>query len=178
MSTKLPIVIQDHPASSNVIMNTNLISSIVNEISSIACIKAEAVPTAKKISDLKRSFDREINILTGLGGLYAYFDLIQNTDGFNTGFAFPEILQAMVRYKNSDNLDMVYKLYEKYLPLIVYEQQPGIAIRKEFLKQRGLIAENTVRHPGTKISSIEKENIKDILEKLFEKVNIKDKILL
>ncbi len=35
-------------------------------------------------------------ILTGLGALYALFDLEAGSDGFRTGFAFPEVLLALV----------------------------------------------------------------------------------
>jgi hypothetical protein len=35
-----------------------------------------------------------------------------------------------------------------FLPLIVFEQQPGVAVRKELYRQRGLISAGHVRHPA------------------------------
>jgi 4-hydroxy-tetrahydrodipicolinate synthase len=46
---------------------------------------------------------RKVPILTGLGALYAQFDLEAGSDGFNTGFAFPEVLTAMVKAAKSDD---------------------------------------------------------------------------
>jgi 4-hydroxy-tetrahydrodipicolinate synthase len=39
-------------------------------------------------------------------------------------------------------------LYARYAALIVFEQQPGLAVRKEILRRRGMIASARVRHPG------------------------------
>lgn len=35
---------------------------------------------------------------------------------------------------------------------MVFEQQPGVAVRKELYRIRGLIASNTVRHPANAIA--------------------------
>ena len=148
MACELPIVVQDHPASTGVQMPADLLLRLIKDIPQIVCIKAESIPTAPKIQALKAAMHRPVSILTGLGGLYAYFDLSSGSDGFMTGFAFPEVLQQMVKAMQGDNISRVQTLYHKFLPLIVFEQQPGVAIRKEFLRRRRLISSTTVRHPG------------------------------
>ena len=86
----IPIVLQDHPASTDVHMPVELILRIVRSVSSIKCVKEEAVPTAPKIQQLRDSLGAAAPpILTGLGALYAPFDLQAGSNGFNTGFAFP-----------------------------------------------------------------------------------------
>jgi len=150
--TRLPIVLQDHPASTEVQMPAPLILRIVKEVAAVACIKAEAVPTPPKIRALRAGLSRPVSILSGLGALYAPFDLEAGSDGFNTGFAFPEVLRALVNAAREENFDRVHALYARFAALIVLEQQPGLAIRKEILRQRGLIAGNRVRHPGATIS--------------------------
>lgn len=150
--TTLPIVLQDHPASTEVQMSVPLILRIVSEVSAVACIKAEAVPTPPKIRALRAGLPRQVTILSGLGALYAPFDLEAGSDGFNTGFAFPEVLMAMVAAAQAKDFDRVNALYSRFAMLIVFEQQPGLAIRKEILRLRGLIAGNAVRHPGATIA--------------------------
>ena len=149
---RLPIVLQDHPASTEVHMSAPLILRIVKEVPAIACIKAEAVPTPPKIRALRAGLSRPVTILSGLGALYAPFDLEAGSDGFNTGFAFPEVLRALVDAARAKDFDRVHALYARFAALIVFEQQPGLAIRKEILRQRGLIAGNRVRHPGATIT--------------------------
>ena len=59
------------------------------------------VPTPPKIAALRKAWAAqppafpECSILTGLGALYGGFDVEQGTDGFMTGFAFPEVLMAI-----------------------------------------------------------------------------------
>lgn len=146
---RLPIVLQDHPASTGVHMPVPLILKIVREVARVIAIKEEAVPTPPKLRALRTGMtERKVRILTGLGALYGLFDLEAGSDGFNTGFAFPEVLSAMVRAARGSDWDRVRALYTRFLPLVVFEQQPGVAVRKEILRRRGLLGTATVRHPG------------------------------
>ena len=151
-ATKLPIVLQDHPASTEVQMSVPVILRIVKEVASVVCIKAEAVPTPPKVRALREGLSRPVTILSGLGALYAPFDLEAGSDGFNTGFAFPEVLMALVSAARARDFDRVHPLFARFASLIVFEQQPGLAVRKEILRLRGLIAGNRVRHPGATIA--------------------------
>ncbi len=72
----------------------------------------------------------------------------QGTEGFMTGFAFPEILKAMNAAAQAGDFEKAHAIYHKYLPLIVFEQQPGVAVRKELYRLRGLISSGHVRHPA------------------------------
>lgn len=147
--TRLPIVLQDHPASTAVHMPVPLMLKIVREVPQVVAVKEEAVPTAPKVRALIAGMsERKVRVLTGLGALYGLFDLEAGSDGFNTGFAFPEALSAIVQAAHTGDWDRARALYTRFLPLIVFEQQPGVAVRKEILRRRGLLATATVRHPG------------------------------
>jgi 4-hydroxy-tetrahydrodipicolinate synthase len=166
-ATGAPIVLQDHPASTEVHMSVPLLLRITAEIENIVCIKAEAVPSPSKITALKAGLKRDIPILTGLGGLYSFFDFERGSEGFNTGFAFPEVLLAMVESLRAGDLDRVYAIYRRYLPLMVFEQQPGLAVRKEILRVRGLLTSGRVRHPGGNIDKGTSEQLHRLLERTF-----------
>ena len=173
--TRLPIILQDHPASTEVHMSAPLILRIVKEVASIACIKAEAVPTPPKIRALRTGLSglpRPVSILSGLGALYAPFDLEAGSDGFNTGFAFPEVLRALVIGAQAGDFDLVHALYARFAALIVFEQQPGLAIRKEILRQRGLIAGNRVRHPGATITAAVAAEVAALIERTLPGIDI------
>lgn len=160
----IPIVLQDHPISTDVHMSVDLIVRVLRRVPSIACVKAEAVPTAAKIRQLREAFtERPLSILTGLGALYAPFELAAGSDGFNTGFAFPEVMQAMVRAAREADWQRVHDLYSRFAALIVFEQQPGLAIRKELFRRRGLIASPRVRHPGATVSPVQSKQLDTLL---------------
>ena len=172
-ATKLPIVLQDHPASTEVHMSVPLILRIAKEVTSIACIKAEAVPTPPKIRALRAGLTRPVSILSGLGALYAPFDLAAGSDGFNTGFAFPEVLRELLNASMDNDMDRLHTLYQRFAALIVLEQQPGLAVRKEILRQRGLIASNRVRHPGATITPAVAADVAALIARTLPNIDIK-----
>jgi len=169
---RLPVVLQDHPASTGVHMGVPLIARIVADNPRIGCIKAEAVPSAPKIAALKAALSRQVPMLTGLGALYGQFDLEQGSSGYNTGFAFPEVLQAHVAAWQGGDRELARRIWTHFLPLIVFEQQPGVAVRKELLRRRGLLASGTVRHPGGALAPVSAAQLGDLLEALMPGVDI------
>jgi 4-hydroxy-tetrahydrodipicolinate synthase len=169
----IPIVLQDHPGSTEVHMSAPLILRMVNEIPRIACIKEEAPPTPAKIAALISGMkERRVSVLTGLGALYGMFDLERGSDGYMTGFAFPEVLIAMVTAVRAGRMEDAWELYRRFLPLIVFEQQPGIAIRKEIYRLRGLIGSNRVRHPGAPLVASAGEQLRSVITRVLPGVDI------
>lgn len=55
---------------------------------------------------------------------------------------------ALLRAARAGQWARAREIYTRFLPLIVFEQQPGVAVRKEILRRRGLLADAAVRHPG------------------------------
>jgi 4-hydroxy-tetrahydrodipicolinate synthase len=164
----LPVVLQDHPLSTEVHMSVDLLLRITRELPTVTCIKAEAVPSPQRIAALKAGLaGRDVTVLTGLGALYGYFDLERGSDGFNTGFAFPEVLIAMVKAAREGDFAAARRIYTRHLPLLVFEQQPGLAIRKEILRIRKLITCNRVRHPGATIDAANASQLKSLLDATF-----------
>ena len=172
----IPMILQDHPASTGITMSAELISEISHAVDKIQCIKEESVPTFNKIINIKKLTNNKVKVLTGLGALYGWFDLMSQSDGFNTGFAFPEILLAMHKSVKNEQFEEAFNIYQKYLPLIVFEQLPGTGYRKEIFKQRKLIDSNFVRSPGEVCNDKSKEIIHTLIGKLFDSKNITKKI--
>jgi len=65
-----------------------------------------------------------------------------------------------------------WELYRRFLPLIVFEQQPGIAIRKELYRERGLIRINRVRHPGAQLAASAGEQLRSVITRVLPGVDI------
>ena len=168
----LPVVLQDHPASTGVHMSVPLIARIVAENPSLACVKAEAVPSPPKIEALAAALARPVPILTGLGALYGQFDLEKGSSGYNTGFAFPEVLQAHLAAWQAGDHALARRIFRHFLPLIVFEQQPGVAVRKEILRRRGLLASARVRHPGGGLAAGASSQLDELLRFVLPGVDL------
>ena len=93
-------------------------------------LKHEDWPGLEKICAL-RSFEATARcgtspILCGNGGLFLDFEMERGADGANTGYAFPDMLVDVVRLCRPGRRDEAHDLFDAHLPLLRYEQQPGI----------------------------------------------------
>jgi 4-hydroxy-tetrahydrodipicolinate synthase len=61
------------------------------------------------------------------------------------------MLVDLVRLSAAGEREAAHDLFDAHLPLIRYEQQPGVglAVRKHVLKRRGIIASDAQRKPGS-----------------------------
>jgi len=159
VGSDIPFVLQDHPTVTGVVMSPQLIRRIVQETPSCVMLKHEDWTGLEKLSLLRRwqkaGEMRELSILCGNGGLFLDREMTRGADGAMTGYAFPEMLIDVVEYYRAGNRESAQNLYDAHLPLLRYEQQPGVglAVRKYILARRGAIAHGTLRTPGHSLSS-------------------------
>jgi 4-hydroxy-tetrahydrodipicolinate synthase len=116
---------------------------------------------------------RRVSILVGNGGLYLPEELSRGADGAMTGFAFPEMLVQVVDRFRSGDIEGAQSVFDAYLPVVRYEQQPGfgLAVRKEFLRRRGAIANGATRAPGPKLSGVDLDELSGLLARLEDRLN-------
>ena len=168
----VPFVIQDYPLTFSVQMTPAVIRRIVADNASCAMLKHEDWPGLEKITAL-RGFERDgamrhISVLCGNGGLFLDFECERGADGANTGYCFPDMLCDVVRLHSSGKKDEAKDLFDAHLPLIRYEQQPGVglAVRKHVLQRRGLIACAAQRAPKAALSTAARAEVEYLLRRL------------
>jgi 4-hydroxy-tetrahydrodipicolinate synthase len=168
----VPFVIQDYPLITNVIMTPGVIRRIVMDNPSCVMLKAEDWPGLEKISAL-RGFQkdgslRDLSILVANGGLFLDCEMARGADGSNTGYAFPEMLIEVVRLSKAGERDAAQDLFDAHLPLLRYEQQPGVglAVRKYVMMRRGLLASDAQRKPSAGLSATARAEVDYLLARL------------
>jgi 4-hydroxy-tetrahydrodipicolinate synthase len=149
-ATALPIVVYDEPLSSGVVMPPGTLARIVEAVPTASVIKLEDPPTPVKLTHIRKLLGGRAQIFGGLGGAFFLEELRRGADGTMTGFAFSEILVAIYRQSAAGRATQARAIFERYLPLIRYEAQPGIglALRKELLRRRGAIRTSVLRPPA------------------------------
>ncbi|WP_426957885.1 dihydrodipicolinate synthase family protein [Muricoccus radiodurans] len=172
IGTEVPFVIQDYPLSFSVQMTPAVIRRIVQENPSCVMLKHEDWPGLEKISAL-RGFQKDgslrpISILCGNGGLFLDFECERGADGAMTGYAFPDMLVDVVRMQAAGERDQAHDLFDAHLPLIRYEQQPGVglAVRKYVLMRRGLLASDAQRRPGASLTATARAEVDYLLSRV------------
>jgi 4-hydroxy-tetrahydrodipicolinate synthase len=167
-----PIVLQDYPQLSGVYLSVPLIDRLFKTFASLKVLKHEDWPGLRKLTRLRaseaRGERRRISMLVGNSALFLPLELRRGADGANTGFAFPEMLVEVCRLFFKGEVDAAEDLYDAYLPLIRYEQQPGVglAIRKEVLRRRGVIASAAVRAPGVSMDADDHKELDGLIRRL------------
>lgn len=166
LGPQVPWVLQDHPVATGVQMSAGVILRILRNSPTCVMLKHEDCPGLAKLSALRGASDRgevrRVSILTGNGGgLFLPEELSRGADGAMTGFAYPEMMVGVCRAHAAGDIERAHDLFDAYLPLARYEQQPGIglAVRKHILAERGVIASAAIRKPGPKLSAADVADI-------------------
>ena len=145
----IPVVVQDHPASSGVHMSVELLATIAERSASCRVVKLEDEPSPPKVGRLLAARP-DLRILGGLGAMMLLEELRRGAVGTMTGFGFPELLVEIVgRFRAGDEAG-ARATFHRIMPLIRFENQPGLnlAIRKHIYRRRGAIASERLRAPG------------------------------
>jgi 4-hydroxy-tetrahydrodipicolinate synthase len=147
----IPIIVQDYPPISGYAMEAALLARIARDVPSARTVKLEDPPTPFKTSRiLEQTPGLDVRIYGGLGGMFLLEELMAGAAGAMTGFAFPSILVQIVMLFHGGRVDAAADLFYRKVPLMRFEFQEGIgmAIRKEVLRRRGVIATPAIRPPG------------------------------
>ena len=158
-ATGAAVVVQDYPVASGVRIGGEDLVRAITGLPFVAAVKAESPPTAAAVAMLTARLD--VPVFGGLGGLGLLDELAAGAAGAMTGFSFPEGLVACLRAWDEGGFTAAREAFLPYLPLIAFEQQPGIglAIRKECMVARGLIADAAVRPPSPAMPAALREQV-------------------
>ncbi|MBN8891538.1 MAG: dihydrodipicolinate synthase family protein [Rhodospirillales bacterium 70-18] len=169
----IPWVLQDFPQSTGVQIAPSVIRRVVEADPSCVMLKHEDWPGLAKISALRdMAGTRRIAILVGNGGVFLPEELRRGADGAMTGFAFPEMMAGVYAAHLAGDEDRASDIFDAYLPLARYEQQPGpgLAVRKYILHKRGAIASAAQRRPGSTLGAREIEEVEFLLARQARRV--------
>jgi len=173
----VPAVYQDYPQSTGVYLSVAVFNRMVREFPQLVMLKMEDCPGLGKVTGVRQTAEREglrrVSILVGNGGFYLPQSLARGADGVMTGFAYPDMLvQVYERFAAGDHQG-AEDLFDVYLPLVCYEQQPGygLAVRKEILRRRGAIASAAVRAPGASLTADDLRELDALMARLERKLS-------
>lgn len=162
----LPIVVQDYPAGSGVVLTLEQIAAVAAIHPLVAGVKAEAPPTSGLIAALRRTHPR-LGVVGGLGGLFLIDELRAGATGVMTGFAMPGRLVSIVRAFPGDPAAAEHE-WASLLPLMRLEAfQPfSLAARKEVWRLRGVIGSSHCRRAGAQLDDRARDDVRLALERV------------
>ncbi|ABL71495.1 MULTISPECIES: dihydrodipicolinate synthase family protein [Paracoccus] len=168
----VPMVFQDFPLATGLPVSAALIRRLSSELPQMMMLKHEDWPGLSKITALRADEETpgtpRLSILVGNGGLYLPQELQRGADGAMTGFAYPEALVQTVALHRAGQVDAAEDFFDRYLPILRHEQQPGfgLAVRKHVLMRRGAIASAATRAPGPRLSATDIAEVERLMARL------------
>ncbi|MCU0248744.1 MAG: dihydrodipicolinate synthase family protein [Vicinamibacterales bacterium] len=168
----VPFIYQDYPQSTAVYLSASLFARLADAVPSLVMLKLEDCPGLDKLSRIRAEAAsagrRRVSILAGNGGLYFPQFLRRGADGAMTGFAYPDVLAQVYERFAAGDAEGAADLYDRFLPLIAHEQQPGfgLALRKEMLRRRGAIACAAARQPGPALTAADRAELDRLLARV------------
>ena len=154
----VPVVYQDFPQASGVHLSPAVWNRMVDAFPQLVMLKHEDWPGLAKLTrireDERAHGRRRVSILVGNNGLFLPQELRRGADGAMTGFAYPDVLVEVCKRFFAGAADEAEDLFDRYVPLNRYEQQPGfgLAVRKEVLRRRGALRTAVARRPAYRLT--------------------------
>ncbi|HSW17492.1 MAG TPA: dihydrodipicolinate synthase family protein [Ramlibacter sp.] len=145
---RIPIMIQDAPASGTP-LPASLLARMAMEIEHVAYFKIETAGAASKLRELIRLGGMAVEgPWDGEEGITLMADLDAGATGSMTGGGFPDGIRPIIEAHRNGERDKALDLYQRWLPLINYEnRQAGFLAAKALMKEGGVIACEAPRHP-------------------------------
>jgi len=172
----VPVCFQDYPQTTGVPVSVDTILRLTRDFDQIVMLKHEDSPGLNKVSAVRNRTGTgdlpRLSILCGNGGLYLPQEMARGADGAMTGFAYPEMLVRVVDLFKAGKPDEAEDVYDAYLPILRYEQQPvfGLAVRKAVLQKRGAIACARTRAPGPRLNATDIAELDRLMARTEQKV--------
>jgi 4-hydroxy-tetrahydrodipicolinate synthase len=163
----IPVMIQDAPVSGTQ-LSAPFLARMAKEIANVSYFKIEVPQAASKLRELiALGGDAIVGPWDGEEAITLMADLDAGATGAMTGGGFPDgIRQIMDAYAAGD-AELAARHYERWLPLINYEnRQGGLASAKVLMKEGGVIRSDAVRHPLPQVHPATREGLIRIARRL------------
>jgi 4-hydroxy-tetrahydrodipicolinate synthase len=146
--TGIGVLIQDYPVVSGVHVTDEQVRELAQACPFAVGVKSETPPTSVAIAHVAPQLD--IPVFGGLGGVGLLDELAAGSAGAMTGFSHPAVLASVLKAYRDGGFPCAREVFAPWLPLANFEGQlrVGLAIRKEVLRRRGVIASGRVRPPA------------------------------
>ena len=145
---RIPIMIQDAPVSGT-LLPAAFLARMARELEQVSYFKIESPGTAAKLRELIRIGGEAVEgPWDGEEGITLFADLEAGATGAMTGGGYPDGIRQIVDAYLSGDRDKAFAAYQRWLPLINYEnRQCGLLACKALMKEGGVIDCDLPRHP-------------------------------
>jgi dihydrodipicolinate synthase/N-acetylneuraminate lyase len=163
----IPIMIQDAPVS-GVSLTVDLLARLAREIPQVSYIKAEMPGAANKLRALiAEAGDALVGPFDGEESITLIPDLDAGATGTMPSAMVPDALRLVCDRYRMGQRDAAVAVYERWLPMINYEnRQCGLRATKALMAEGKIIASDYVRHPQAPLHPATRAGLIELAKRL------------
>jgi len=164
---KIPVMIQDAPVAGTP-LSAAFLARMARDIDGVSYFKIETPRAASKLRELIRfGGDAIVGPFDGEEAITLIADLDAGATGSVTGGAYPDGIRQITDPYFAGRRDEAIAAYERWLPLINYEnRQCGLSACKALMKEGGIIASEHVRHPQAALDAPSRAGLIELARRL------------
>jgi 4-hydroxy-tetrahydrodipicolinate synthase len=148
-AVKIPIMVQDAPLMTQVVMPPPLLARMGREIENVKYVKVEAPPTPAKLTAVAKQAAGSLTLFGGLNCQFFIEEWQRGARGQMPGSDRTRDLVEIWNHLEAGRIDAAWQVFTRILPLLRFQLQPGLGVsaQKHNLVAAGVIASAHVRHP-------------------------------
>lgn len=160
----VPIMLQNAPPPAGSGLPIDVVSAVVRAVPGIHYVKEEALPSGARISQMLASAPANLRgVFGGAGGRYITDELARGAVGTMPACELSEVHVALMRAHRAGDRSGVRRLFNRMLPLLNFQAVFRMAMTKETLRRRGIIAHAGKRAAGPDLDAGDHRELSELL---------------
>ncbi|MDW8366133.1 MAG: dihydrodipicolinate synthase family protein [Abditibacteriales bacterium] len=144
----IPIFIQNATPPLGSSLSPSVLNQLVSDLEHVEYLKEEVTPAGHQITALLALNNPKLKgVFGGAGGRFMLSELERGACGFMPACGLTDVYVSIWEAWTQGNQDRARCLFNVLLPVLNLETVFGVALVKEILRRRGVIASATVRKP-------------------------------
>jgi 4-hydroxy-tetrahydrodipicolinate synthase len=160
----VPIMLQNAPPPAGSGLPVDVVMAVARAVPAIAYVKEEAMPSGARISQMLAQAPSSLHgVFGGAGGRYITDELARGAVGTMPACELAEVHVALMRAHRDGDRARVRRLFNRMLPLLNFQAVFRMAMTKEALRRRGIIAHAGKRVAGPDLDAGDQRELSELL---------------
>ena len=165
----VPIMLQNAPPPAGSGLSVDVVLAIVRAVPEIAYVKEEAMPSGARITQTVAGAPATLRgVLGGAGGRYLTDELARGAVGTMPACELTELHVAMFAAHRAGDRARVRHWFNRMLPLLNFQAVFRMAMTKETLRRRGIIAYAGKRAAGPELDAGDHRELTELLAEVSD----------
>ena len=165
----VPIMLQNAPPPAGSGLAIRMVVEILKAVPQISYVKEEALPSGARISQLMAANVSTLRgVFGGAGGRYITDELARGAVGTMPACELTEVHVALMAAHRRGDRAQVREYFSRSLPLLNFQAVFRMAMTKETLRRRGIIAHAGKRAAGPELDAGDHQELTEMLAEVVD----------